>query len=220
VIRLAAIVSAVGLAALLAGCPAFYVDRGDVVAPSRSNAEPTVRALPPSNAYVDLRTRWQREIQIGLGGYAVATLIDPGLAAAELAHDAALEDMRGAELETTLENRWDALYGADRDRFPIDVAWRFDAQFLTNAQVLDPAAWSIVLRTSDGHTYRPLSTTVLSTAQTPQDGFWEGSFRLWFPWRDPVAKTPLLGGQNSWLSLALAHPSGSGAFTWRFRSGF
>lgn len=219
-IRLAAIVSAVGLAALLAGCPAFYVDRGDVVAPSRSVSQPTVQSLPPANAYVDLRARWQREIQIGLGGYAVATLIDPALAAAELSHDAALEDLHGAELASALENRWDALYGADRDRFPIDINWRFDAQFISKSEVLDPAQWTMVLKSSSGQTYQPLSMTILNASATPQEGFWEGSFRLWFPYRDPVTKMPLLGGQNSWLSLQLAHVSGSGTATWRFRSGF
>lgn len=219
-IRLAAIASAVGLAALLAGCPAFYVDRGDVVSPSRSAAQPTVQALPPANAYVDLRERWQREIQIGLGGYALATLIDPALAAAELSHDAAVESLHGAELESALENRWDALYGASRDRFPIDIDWRFDSQFITKSEVLDPAEWTMTLRSSSGQTFQPLSTTVLNAAATPKDGFWEGSFRLWFPWRDPVTKMPLLGGQNSWVSLQLAHVSGSGTFTWRFRSGF
>jgi hypothetical protein len=119
-----------------------------------------------------------------------------------------------------IENRWNALYGKDRDRFPIDVQWRFDEQFVTKGEILDPANWTVQLRTSAGKTYAPLSTAVLATATAPKEGYWEGAVRFWFPWRDPVEKTPLLGGQNSSLSLSMAHPSGSGTFTWRFRSGF
>ena len=90
----------------------------------------------------------------------------------------------------------------------------------TYGDVLDPANWSLLLKTSSGAIYQPSSTTVLAATQTPREGFWEGTVRVWFPWRDPVTKNPLVGGQNAWVSLRLSHPSGAGEATWRFRPGF
>jgi hypothetical protein len=205
---------------LLSGCPAFYVERGEVIAPSASLARPTAATLPAAKTFVDRRALWQREVRIGLGGYVLATLIDPSLAAAQIAHDAAIEDTRGAALDGLIANRWTALYGANRDRFPIDLDWRFDAQFVTNDRVLDPASWAIALKTGTGETVSPMATTIVAASSAPREGYWEGTVRLWFPWRDVVTGTPLLGGQNASVALSLRHPSGSGTATWRFRSGY
>lgn len=219
-IRLARLALLAGLVALTTGCPAFFVDRGEIVQPTRALTPPSSAALPPANTYVELQDRWRREVRLGLGGFAVATLRDPGLAAAEVAHEAARQHLHGAEVRTLLANRWAAWYGTEHDRFPIDLEWRFDEQFITKAAILDPATWEIGLRTSDGRFYRPIATSVFSASKTPREGYWEGRVRLWFPWRDAEAGTQLLGGQTSWVSLELDHPSGSGAVTWRFRSLF
>lgn len=219
-IRLAVSALAAVLVALTTGCPAFFVDRGEIVTPVRDLSPPNALALPPASDYVVQQNRWRREVHLGLGGFAVATLRDPALSAAEVAHDAALQDIRGAALQSLLANRWATWYGAERDRFAIDLDWRFDAQFVSKAAILDPAEWQLLLRTSDGQTYRPLSTAVLAASQTPRDGYWEGKVRLWFPWRDIAADRQVLGGQASWASLELDHPSGSGAATWRFRTLF
>lgn len=219
-IRLARLAAAVALVALTAGCPAFFVDRGEIVNPTRDLTPPNALRLPAPGEYVVQQERWRREVRLGLGGFAVATLRDPALSAAEVAHEAALQDLRGAELQSLLANRWATWYGAERDRFPIDVEWRFDEQFISKAAILDPAEWQILLRTSDGRTYAPLSVVVLEASQAPRAGYWEGKVRLWFPWRDVEADRQILGGQASWVSLELDHPSGSGAVTWRFRTLF
>jgi hypothetical protein len=220
VIRLARLASAVALVALTTGCPAFVVDRGEIVSPSRELTRPTPRALPAASTYVDLQDRWRRELRLGLGGHAVGTLVDPALAAAEVAHEAALQDLRGAALDTLLANRWATYYGTELDRFPIDVEWRFDEQFITKPAILDPANWEIKLHTSSARSYAPLSVAVLSSEPKPRDGQWTGRIRLWFPWRDAETGNTLVGGATSWVSLSLDHPSGSGDMTWRFRTLF
>jgi hypothetical protein len=220
VIRLAVRLALLATCVLTTGCPAFYVERGEVIQPSRSLARPAAQNLPAADTWVDRRALWSREVRIGLGGYVAATLIDPSLAASEIAHDAAIEDARGSELEDLIANRWVALYGADRDRFPIDLAWRFDAQFVGNDRVLDPASWAIALTTASGETLAPMATAVVSASRAPVDGYWEGRVRLWFPWRDAVTGTPILGAQKASEALSLRHPSGSGTATWRFRSGY
>jgi hypothetical protein len=220
VIRLAVALALLATSALTTGCPAFYVDRGEVIQPSSSLARPQAQGLPAADTFVDRQARWSREVRIGLGGYVLATLVDPSLAASEIAHDAAIEDMRGRALEGLIANRWVSLYGADRDRFPIDLAWRFDAQFVSNDRVLDPASWTITLNTASGERLAPLAATIVAASRAPQDGYWEGRVRLWFPWRDAVTGTPILGAQNASVALSLRHPSGSGTATWRFRSGY
>ena len=169
-IPLARLALAVGLVALTTGCPAFFVDRGEIVQPTRELAPPSSSALPSAGTYVELLDRWRREVRLGLGGFAVATLRDPALAAAEVSHEVALQNLRGAEIRTLLTNRWATWYGTELDRFPIDVEWRFDEQFITQSAILDPASWEIGLRTSDGRFYRPIATSVLAASQTPREG--------------------------------------------------
>lgn len=219
-IRLARPLALALVVALTTGCPAFFVDRGEIVAPTRDLARPAAKALPASSTFVDLQERWTREIRLGLGGHAVAVLKDPGLAAAEIAHEAALQDVRGAELETLITNRWTTYFGPEGDRFPIDVTWRFNEQFITKAAILDPASWNIELVTSSGKRFAPVATTVLSATPKPTGGCWQGAIRLWFPWRDPDSADAVIAGHTSWVALSLDHPSGSGDLTWRFRTLF
>jgi hypothetical protein len=176
--------------------------------------------LPKSDVYLDIEPRFRREQRIGLGGYASATLEDPRLAAAQIAHDATIQSMRPEAVDALIATRWAELYGQQADRFPIDLEWRFDAQFVSDARVLDPAEWTIRLETAPGGSYAPLAATKLRAENAPRDGYWEGVVRLWFPWRDPVSTRPLLGGENTFVRLALKHKTGEAAFTWRFRTAF
>lgn len=204
------------LAALLAGCPAFYVERGGFVSPAGSLAAPAVEALPPPGAYVDGLEAWQRTARIGVGGYATATLVDPRLAAAEVSHSAALQTASGAAKASLLENRWATYYGPQRDRFPIELEWRFDEQFVRASRILDPDEWTFTLVTSDGARLVPLQTSTVEAGRTPKEGFWEGKLRLFFPWRQRDGRRTL-GGQVSWIRLELEHRTGDAEFTWRFR---
>lgn len=207
-------------AVMLAGCPAFYVDRGSLVTPSAALDRPMPDKLPDSTTYVELAERWRRDVRIGLGGYAQATLYDPKLAAAQIAHEAAVQSMRANDIQGLITNRWATYYGDERDRFPIDILWTFEEQFISKSTILDPAGWTITLATSTGLTLAPLSVSVLRAEKAPRQGQWEGAVRLWFPWRDAVSQQVLLGGQTDWVALKLAHPSGTGELTWRFRSIF
>jgi hypothetical protein len=204
----------------LTGCPAFYVDRGSLVTPSAALDRPAPDKLPASSTYVELSEKWRRDVRIGLGGYAQATLYDPKLAAAQIAHEAAVQSMRPNDLQGLITNRWATYYGDERDRFPIDILWHFEEQFISKSTILDPTAWTISLVTSTGLTVAPLSVSTLRAEKAPRAGLWEGAVRLWFPWRDAVSQQVLLGGQTDWVALKLSHPSGSGELTWRFRSIF
>jgi hypothetical protein len=104
------------------------------------------------------------------------------------------------------------------DRFPVDLEWRFDEQFISNRRVLDPASWTFSLVSSEGGRYAPLGSAVLRALPVPRDGVWIGAIRLWFPWTDPERRTALLAGSTTWLRLEFKHPSGVGEVTWRFRT--
>lgn len=208
------------LATTLAGCPAFYVDRGSLVTPSAVIDRPSPEKLPAPDAYVELEKKWEREVKIGLGGYITGTLFDPKLAAAEVAHEAAVQNLRPNAVQSLLATRWATYYGEALDRFPIDLDWRFDEQFISKSAILDPASWTITLRTSTGLNLEPVSVSILKAEKAPRQGYWEGQVRLWFPWRDAVSQQLVLGGQTDWVALQLKHPSGEGELTWRFRSIF
>lgn len=206
------------LALPLAGCPAFLVERGEIMDPTRTVEPPAVSALPPSDRYVELAARWRRDTRVGIGGYVEATLIDPGLAAAQVSHEAAVQGLAAGATADALATRWPVLFGSLLDRFPVDLEWRFDEQFISNRRVLDPAQWKFALVTSDGGRYAPLAAATLRAQPIPQDGAWVGAARLWFPWTDPERRTSLLAGGTTWLRLELTHPSGHGHVTWRFRT--
>lgn len=208
------------LALALSGCPAFYVNRGELVTPSAVLERPTPEQLPAADTFVPLQERWRRDVRLGLGGYAVGTLYDPRLAAAQVAHEGAVQNLRTNALQGLLTNRWATYYGERLDRFPIDVEWRFDEQFISQSAILEPASWVLLLRTSTGLELAPLSVSVLRAEKAPRQGYWEGAIRLWFPWRDAVSQQVILGGQTDWVALQLKHPSGEGELTWRFRSIF
>jgi hypothetical protein len=203
---------------LLAGCPGFLVDRGEIMDPTRSLEPPAVSALPKADVYVELAARWRRETRVGIGGQVEATLVDPGLAAAEVAHEAAVQAMGAAAAADMLASRWPVLFGSLHDRFPIDLEWRFDEQFISNRRILDPAQWEFTLVTSEGPRYAPLAASTLRALPAPRDGAWIGAVRLWFPWTDPERRTAVLAGGTSWVRLELGHPSGHGDVTWRFRT--
>ena len=213
------LVTALALTAPLTGCPAFFVDRGELVRPSASVDRPAVGQLPPAAEFVELEERWRRETRIGLGGYAEATLIDPRLAAAMVAHEGAVQSMRPQALEGQLATTWETFYGAEGDRFPIDVTWRFDQQFISQGRILDPAEWQITVQAS-GREIAPLAVSRLEAADAPQGGYWEGKVRLWFPMRDLESGHRLLGGETDVLTLRLVHRSGSASLSWRFSSVF
>lgn len=202
----------------LAGCPAFLVDRGEIMDPTRTLEPPAVSALPAADTYVELAARWRRDTRVGIGGYVEATLIDPGLAAAQVAHEAAVQAVGAGAIADLIGTRWPVLYGAMRDRFPVDLAWRFDEQFISNRRILDPAQWTFTLVTSDGSRFQPLAATTLRALPIPQDGAWVGAARLWFPWTDPDRRTAILAGGTAWVALEMTHPSGDGEVTWRFRT--
>lgn len=206
------------VAVALGGCAAFLAENGDLISPSGGIGRPHAAELPAARSYVETAAEFRREVRVGLGGAVEATLVDPRLAGAELAHDAMLQGLKGAALESLILNRWSELYGAQSDRFPIDVAWRFDQQFIAANRVLEPSEWSFRLDTRDGRSYAPLAVSVLKREQAPQAGYWEGAVRLSFPWRDPASNQLLVGGANTGLTLSLRHRSGEGAVSWRFRS--
>lgn len=202
----------------LGGCAAFLAENGDLISPSGSIARPGAADLPAARHYVETAAEFRREGRVGLGGSVEATLVDPRLAGTELAHDAMLQGLKGSALESLILNRWSELYGAQSDRFPIDIYWRFDQQFIAANRVLDPSEWTFRLDTRDGRSYAPLALSVLKREQAPQAGFWEGAVRLYFPWRDPASNQLIVGGANTGLTLKLSHRSGEGAVSWRFRS--
>ena len=203
---------------LLAGCPAFLVDRGEIMEPTRTLEPPGVSALPRADQYVEQAARWRRDTRVGIGGYVEATLLEPGLAAAQVSHEAAVQGLAAGAVADALGTRWPVLFGALRDRFPIDLEWRFDEQFISNRRVLDPAQWKFELHASDGSRYAPLAAATLRAQPIPQDGAWVGAARLWFPWTDPERRTAILAGGTSWVRLEMTHPSGHGEVTWRFRT--
>lgn len=211
--------AALALVFPLAGCPAFFVDRGELVRPSASLEQPAVSQLPASSQYVELAEQWRRDTRIGVGGYAEATLLDPKLAAAMVAHQGAVQNMRPQALAAQLATTWETLYGAERDRFAIDVDWRFDQQFISQGRILDPGEWEITLQ-ANGREIAPLAVSRLEAAGTPRQGYWEGRVRLWFPVRDLESGRRLLGGETDVLTLRLQHRSGRGQLSWRFGSVF
>ncbi|HEY9721887.1 MAG TPA: hypothetical protein V6D47_07720 [Oscillatoriaceae cyanobacterium] len=198
----------------LAGCPAFYVQEGAIVRPATTLDEPT--SLPAPDVDAALATHWQREAQLGLGGSGTATLLDPGLVAAQVAHQAADESLSPAAAQSLLDERWTDLFGQGRDRFAIDLAWRFDTQFYATHDVLDPDTWSFALETSSGQRLAPLEVTPLAADTVPREHFWTGTVQLSFPWHDADGNR-VLGGATKWIRLVLTRSTGSGRFEWRFR---
>lgn len=204
----------------LSGCAAFIVERGEVVAPTRSLARPTVTSLPDQARFADLSTQWRREGRIGVGGHVEATMLDPLLAAAQVSHEAAVQGLDRMATTELLTSRWLTFFGVDQDRWPIDLDWRFDEQFISNAKVLDPTRWTFVLRGSDGRAHKPLAVSVLTAGRVPEDGYWVGKVRVWFPYRDAEKAVVLLGGETSRVELELRHASGDVTLTWRFHNAF
>lgn len=202
---------------VLLGCAATLEGEGPVVVPTRSLEVPEAEALPASGDYVEQLERWRREARLGLGGRVEGVLREPGLAAAEVAHEAAVQSLGRAAREDLLQHRWAVLFGRLGDRFPIDLSWRFDEQFISSRRVLDPASWSLRLVTSEGDTLAPIAVSVLEASSAARDGWWVGQVRLWFPWRHPGSQAPLLGGDTRWVRLDLQHTSGSAALVWRLR---
>jgi hypothetical protein len=202
----------------LVGCAAFIVDRGEVTTPTISLTRPNAASLPQANSYVDLAGHWRKQTTLGVAGYAEATLWDPLLAAAGVAHEGALEQLSATALDARLSDRWDAYYGTSRDRFPIDIHWRFDNQFYTNTAILSPDTWRFVLSTDDERHYAPLAVVRLDQNSAPQAGFYEGNVRLWFPWREENGSIPILGGQTTGVTLTLKSDFGQGTLNWRFHN--
>lgn len=205
---------------LLSACAAFWVDYGVVTVPSRGLEQPALSALVRQDGARASVERWTRETRVGLGGTIEATLWDPEPARARLAYEIALNHLGRAAAEDLVAQRWSVLYGEQRDRFAIDLHWRFDEQFIFSRRILDPATWRFELQLASGLSLRPLSVAVLRNAASPEEGFWRGEVRLWFPWRDQVRRQLVLGGDNRWVRLQLIHMSGSGECTWRFPGGW
>ncbi|MEB3223927.1 MAG: hypothetical protein VKS61_17770 [Candidatus Sericytochromatia bacterium] len=212
---LATVVTALALGS---GCAANsgWAD-APIVAPSRSVERPAVAELPRPDAYIDALERWRRETRLGIGGHVEGVLRDPALAAAEVSHQAAVDSLGKAATADLLAHRWPVLFGPLGDRFPIDLSWRFDEQFISSRRVLDPVSWRFALETSEGLRLEPLAAAVLQAASTTRDGMWWGEVRLWFPWRHPDTRVPVLAGGARWARLTLAHTSGTGELSWRFR---
>lgn len=198
----------------LAGCPAFYVQEGAIVHPSASLDEPG--QLPTAYDDAALASYWQRQADLGLGGSAAATLLDPALVAAQVAHTAADEALSPAATKELLDTRWATLFGFGRDRFAIRLDWRFETQYFGARDVLDPATWHFALVTSAGQSLEPLEVTPLAADETPQNHAWHGSVRLEFPWHDANGNR-VLGGATHWIRLELTRSTGGGRFEWRFR---
>jgi hypothetical protein len=202
----------------LTGCPAFYVDRGPLVQPTRSLTRPG--SLPQAEAYLDLQQRWQREARIGVSGAVEGVLRDPSLVAAEVAHSAAIQGLDQASTRELLLNEWSNAFGPQLDRWTIDLTWRFDEQFVQHQNVLDPTGWDFGLHVDETYTYAPLLVTTLSQTQVPQQHYWEGKVRLWFPWRDPLRDRLVLAGNTRGIRLRLSHPTGTADLYWRFRTAY
>ena len=204
----------------LAACPAFFLDQGELVAPSHSINRPLVAALPGADAFVELQNHWRREAHIGAAGAVIGTLRDSTLVAAEVSHTAALQGLDRAATGDLLATTWATSFGPDLDRWAIDLDWRFDEQFVTRPEVLDPANWTFVLHVDEHIDYAPLAVTTLAHGQVPVNHFWEGQVRLWFPWRDHRRDLTLLAGITRSIRLEMNHPSGTGDLTWRFRTAY
>ncbi|MDB5100783.1 MAG: hypothetical protein JWM80_5204 [Cyanobacteria bacterium RYN_339] len=205
-------------AALLAGCPAFYVDRGPLVQPTRTLVRPP--GLPAADAYVALDTQWRREARIGVAGAVEGLLRDPELVAAEVAHSAAVQSLDHDAARDLLRTEWLSAFGQQLDRWTIDLTWRFDEQFVQHQTVLDPSTWTFSVRVDETYDYPPLAVLGLSHTQVPQQHFWEGKVRLWFPWRDPLHDRLVLAGITRAIRLRLRHPTGSADLYWRFRTAY
>jgi hypothetical protein len=205
---------------LLTACPAFFINRGGLVAPTNNNVRPAVTSLPNASSYVELQDRWRREASVGAAGSVIGTLKDPGLVAAEVSHRAAVEGLNQAATDDLLISTWSNAFGPDLDRWSIDLDWRFDEQFVTHPEVLDPSTWTFVLHVDERVEYAPLGVSTLSHGQVPVQHYWEGRIRLWFPWRDHTRDLTLLSGITREIRLEMRHPSGTGDLTWRFRTAF
>ncbi|MEB3285704.1 MAG: hypothetical protein VKN33_10505 [Candidatus Sericytochromatia bacterium] len=201
---------------ILNACAAFWVERGPVVVPSRTLAPPETRVWDVRSDPRAEVERWTRSTRVGLGGYVDAVLWDPTAAQSQLAYEIALNHLGRAAASDLSTQRWSTLYGAERDRFPIDLRWRFDEQFIASRRILDPGTWRFELQLATGGPLSPHSVAVLKSSVSAQDGFWNGEVRLWFPWRDPVRHQLVLGGENPWVRLVMSHFSGNGEVTWRF----
>lgn len=204
----------------LTACPAFFIDRGELVAPAHDNGRPSVQSLPGAATYPELQDRWRREAQIGAAGAVVGTLREPNLVAAEVAHNAAVQSLDRDATRDLLVTTWTNAFGADLDRFSIDLDWRFDEQFVSHPEVLDPSNWTFILHVDERQTYAPIAVATLAHGQVPVQHFWEGSVRLWFPWKDHQRDRILLAGGTRVIRLELRHPSGTTDLTWRFRSAY
>ena len=142
------------------------------------------------------------------------------LVGAQVAHDAAVAGGNATSTYEALATAWNTAYGPERDRWPIDVEWRFAEQFVTHREVLDPATWTFVLHVDDRLEYDPVGTTVLKSEKIAVEHYWEGAIRLWFPWKDYRRDRVLLAGATRFVRLEIKHPSGNANVTWRFRTSF
>ena len=136
------------------------------------------------------------------------------------AHSAAIQGLDQAATRELLLNEWSNAFGPQLDRWSIDLTWRFDEQFVQHQNVLDPTAWDFTLHVDEAYTYAPLAVSTLSQTQVPQQHYWEGKVRLWFPWRDPLRDRTLLAGNTRGIRLRMSHPTGSADLFWRFRTAY
>jgi len=60
----------------------------------------------------------------------------------------------------------------------------------------------------------------LSQSQVPQQHFWEGKVRLWFPWKDALRDRLVLAGNTRAVELRMQHPTGTAELFWRFRTAY
>lgn len=204
----------------LQACAAFWVDYGGLTVPSRTLDRPELSALAQQDGLLEVVEHWTRETRVGLGGTVEATLWDPEAARARLASEIALNHLGRSAAEDLVAQRWLVLYGPRKDRFAIDLRWRFDEQFIFSRRILDPAHWQFELQLASGELLSPQAVAVLRSGVSPEAGAWRGEVRLWFPWRDQARRHLVLGGENRWVRLRMRHFSGSGEVTWRFPGGW
>lgn len=207
------VVAAVGLT----GCPLLWAEGEARVEASRSLAMPS--RLPGPEAFASEAARWRRTVRVGLGGQVELLLRDPSVVAAEVARDAAVGAWDQAQRQEALAQAWRLAFGPGLDRFTIDWEGRFDRQFQATGGVLDPSAWRFELRVGEVR-LAPLGVVQVQRPRAPQGGFWVGTMRLSFPWREPRSLGLVLGGVGPTALLKLSHHSGAAEATWRFRSPF
>lgn len=203
--------------ARLATLLAFAMALTAACAPSYRIMQRTDSTVFPGSAgrasdYEATRDRWTRSEALGVRGSAAVTMIDPELAADEIAWRAEREGREVAEGYD--RGLWEVFYGARGDRLPFEVRWRFDKlyqpQRITNPKV----GWTFSLRDDHGRSWEALN--IGEVEQGWDSDAWTGSFRVWFPLKD-IRKGPLFDGRTGTVTMRISGSPGWADFVWKFR---